>query len=483
MTTPPPDDPGTLEPPTDAPTAPTAPTYARRLGLFSATMLVVGGIIGSGIFLNPAIVAARAGSARLTLAVWSIGAVVALLGATIFAELGRRRPQAGGGYVYLRDAFGPLPAFLYGWALLLVIASGAIAAVAMTFAGYAAALVGAPTDAQRPIALAAVALLTAVNVRGVAPGAALQSAFTVLKLAALAALLATALLAPAAVALPGVVPATPEGTVATVRAVGTALVPVLFAFGGWQQTNFVAEELEAPERTLPRALALGVGIVVLVYLLANVAYLRTLGVGGLAASTAPAADTMARAAGPTGRTLVAVGIAASTFGFLDLVILVSPRVYQAMARDGLFFAAFARLHPRHRTPTAAIVVQGAWACALLLVGSYGRLLDYVTFADWIFFGLCAAALVVLRRRDAVGGARVDPPAGSVDGTGSPDARTPAYRAPFYPWSVVLFVLAAVYVVAGAIASNPADAGRGALLLLAGVPAYAFWQRRRSGARR
>lgn len=458
-----------------------SPTYARRLGLFSTTMLVVGGIIGSGIFLNPAIVAQRVGTAGLTLGVWGLGAVVALLGATIFAELGRRRPQAGGGYAYLRDAFGPLPAFLYAWALLLVIASGAIAAVAMTFAGYAGALVGAPDAAQRPIAIAAVLVLTLVNVRGVAPGAVLQNVFTVLKLAALAALLGAALLAPAGghpavghsagvdLAASGPAPAlvAPVGAWDLVRAVGTALVPVLFAFGGWQQTNFVAEELEAPERTLPRALALGVGVVVVVYLLANVAYLRALDVAGLAASAAPAADTMARVAGPAGRTVVAAGIAASTFGFLDLVILVSPRVYQAMARDGLFFAAFARLHPRYRTPVAAIVAQGGWACALLLVGTYGQLLDYVTFADWIFFGLTAAALVVLRRRDARASG------------GAPDR---GFRAPLYPWSVATFVLAAMYVVAGAVASNPGNAARGTLLLLAGIPVFAFWRQRavRSG---
>ncbi len=442
---------------------PAATAYARRLGLFSATMLVVGGIIGSGIFLNPAVVARRAGTAALTLGVWGIGAVVALLGAAIFAELGRRRPQAGGGYAYLRDAFGPLPAFLYGWALLLVISSGAIAAVAMTFAGYASALVGAPPEAQRPIALGAVALLTLVNVVGVAPGAVTQNVFTLLKLAALGVLLAAGLFAPVGAPLTASVDAAlvpPDGAVGLLRAIGTALVPVLFAFGGWQQTNFVAEELEAPERTLPRALALGVTIVVAVYLLANVAYLRALGVAGLAASSAPAADTIARVAGPAGRTLVAAGIAASTFGFLDLVILVSPRVYQAMARDGLFFGAFARLHPRFRTPVAAIVAQGAWASALLLVGSYGQLLDYVTFADWIFFGLTAASLVVLRRRDAA--------------TGGSDA---GFRAPLYPWSVVAFCVAAAYVVLGSVLSDPGNAVRGALILAAGVPAFLFWRRR------
>ena len=452
-----------------APTTPpssAAPQYARRLGVFSATMLVVGGIIGSGIFLNPAVVARRTGSATLTLAVWGLGAVVALLGAAVFAELGRRRPQAGGGYAYLRDAFGPLPAFLYGWALLLVISSGAIAAVAMTFAGYAAALLGAPESAQQPLALGAVALLTVVNIVGVAPGAVTQNVFTVLKLAALAVLLAAGLLAPvdAAGVVAAAPPPPPSDAAGLLRVVGTALVPVLFAYGGWQQTNFVAEELEAPERTLPKALALGVAIVVVVYLLANVAYLRALGLAGLAASSAPAADTIARVAGPAGRTIVAAGIAASTFGFLDLVILVSPRVYQAMARDGLFFASFARLHPRWRTPVAAIVAQGAWASALLIVGSYGQLLDYVTFADWIFFGLTAASLVVLRRRDAAAGV---PERG--------------FRAPLYPWSVGAFVLAAAYVVAGAIASNPANAVRGTLLLLLGVPAFAYWRRARGTA--
>ena len=442
----------------------TTPQYARRLGLFSATMLVVGGIIGSGIFLNPAVVARRTGTAALTLGVWGIGAVVALLGAAIFAELGRRRPQAGGGYAYLRDAFGPLPAFLYGWALLLVISSGAIAAVAMTFAGYASALVGAPPEAQRPLALGAVALLTLVNVIGVAPGAVTQNVFTLLKLAALGVLLAAGLFAPVGAPLAASVDAAlapPTDAAGMLRAVGTALVPVLFAYGGWPKPNFVAAVQEAGERTLPRALALGVTIVVAVYLLANVAYLRALGVAGLAASSAPAADTIARVAGPAGRTLVAAGIAASTFGFLDLVILVSPRVYQAMARDGLFFGAFARLHPRFRTPVAAIVAQGAWASALLLVGSYGQLLDYVTFADWIFFGLTAASLVVLRRRDAA--------------TGAPDT---GFRAPLYPGSVVAFCVAAAYVVLGSVLSDPGNAVRGALILALGVPAFLFWRRRR-----
>jgi APA family basic amino acid/polyamine antiporter len=451
--------------------------YARRVGLFSGTMLVVGGIIGSGIFLNPSVVAQRTRSVALTMAAWALGAAVALVGAFVFAELGRRRPHAGGGYAYLRDAFGPLPAFLYGWALLLVVATGATAAVAVTFASYVAALVGRADDATftTVLAVGAIVVLSLVNALGVRSGALTQNVFTLLKLAAIAGLVVVGLALPAShAAVATYAAAPPRGGLAVAVALGTALVPVLFAYGGWQQTNFVAEEIVAPERNLPRALVLGVLVVVVAYLLVNAAYLRALGVGGLARSAAPAAETMEVYLGASGRVLITLGIAASTFGFLNLVILVSPRVYQAMARDGLFFASFARLHPRFRTPVAAIACQGVWAVALLFSGTYGQLLDYVVFSDWIFFGTIAATLPILRRRDGAGEAQA---AG-------------AARLPLYPWSLLFFLAAAVYVVAGSVASNPANALRGSLLLAAGVPVYLYWRRRagagnvsRSGSRR
>jgi APA family basic amino acid/polyamine antiporter len=420
-------------------------------------MAVIGGIIGSGIFLNPAIVAARVGTAPLTLLAWILGGVVALLGAFIYGELAARVPRVGGGYAYLRDAFGPLPAFLYAWALLLIMATGAIAAVAFTFASYAGAIFGLPEKSLPFLAAGAIVLLTALNYVGVRPAAWTQNVFTVLKLAALAILILAGLMLSPVRSVPTVF------TVPTVHrsvfvALATAFVPVLFAYGGWQQTNFIAEELVEPERNLPRALVLGVMGVVTVYILANVAYLKTLGVAGLAASTAPAADTMSAVLGPSGRTLISVGILASTFGFLNLVIMVSPRVYQAMAADGLFFESFARLHPRFRTPVAAIVAQGAWACLLLASRTYGQLLDYVTFADWIFFGLTAATLVVYRRRDPSGGSG------------------PPFRLPGYPGTLLVFVLAALYVVGGSMWSNPANALRGALLLAAGIPVYLLWSR-------
>ena len=433
--------------------------YARRLGLGSATLLVVGGIIGSGVFLNPAVVAQRVGTAPLTLVAWGLGAVIAILGAFIFAELGARLPAVGGGYAYLREAFGPLPAFLYGWALLLAIASGAIAAVAVTCASYLARLVGLPDAVVRPLALGLIAVVSVVNAMGVAPGVRLQNLFTIGKLAAIALLVAVGLGGAAADAPPLALatPTAPDGLGATLRALATALVPVLFAYGGWQQTNFVAEEMVDPRRDLPRALVLGVCIVAAAYLSANLAYLRALGVDGLAASGAPAAEAMGRIVGDVGRALIGVGIAVSTFGFLNVVVLVTPRVYQAMASDGVFFRALATLHPRTRTPVAAIALQAAWAGTLVLSGGYGDLLDWVTFADWIFFGATAATLFVFRRRE-------------------PAASAPA---PFHPWSTAGFILAALAVVVGAVLSNPGNAWRGTLMLAAGVPVYAWW--RRAGA--
>ncbi|HTO73128.1 MAG TPA: amino acid permease [Gemmatimonadales bacterium] len=440
---------------------PTPVTYARRLGLFSGTMTVIGGIIGSGIFMNSAIVAQRVGSGELTLAAWILGGAIAMVGALCFAELGARMPRAGGGYSYLRSAFGPIPGFLYGWALLLVMATGAMAAVAVTFASYATALLGLSPSFTNPIAIGAIVLLSFINIVGVEPGAVTQNLFTVLKLAALAALIGAGLfLHPGTieqVQAAAVPVAAPTGW-ALVVGMGTALVPVLFACGGWQQTNFIAEEIIEPEKNLPRALILGVLTVVAVYVLANVTYLKAMGPAGLAASKAPAADAMRILVGPGGATLISAGIALSTFGFLGLVILVTPRVYQAMAADGLFFSSFARLHPKFRTPVTAIVFQSVWAVILLETGSYGELLDYVVFCDWIFFGLAVATLFVFRRRD-------------------PADKASGFRVPGYPVIPILFILAAIYVVLGSVASNLHNAIRGVILLALGVPVCLFWQRR------
>lgn len=436
-------------------------TYARRLGLFSATMAVVGGIIGGGIFRTPAAVAERVTSPGLALGAWVVGGAIALIGAFCYGELGQRRPRAGGGYVYLRDAWGPLPAFLYGWGLLLVIATGAIAAVAVTFADYSLALTGLPPDFRTPIAVGAIVLLAGINYVGVTPGAVTVNLLTVLKLTALAGLIVAGLVLTLPAARPEVV-AGPGHPGHWLLALGAALVPILFTYGGWQQTNFIAEEIIEPERTLPLALVLGVVIVVVVYLLANLAYLRVLGPAGLARSTAPAADTMRALLGPAGGTFIAAGIAISTFGFLDLVILVTPRVLQAMAADGVFFPRLAVLHPRHRTPGAAIVAESGWAIVLALTGTFAQLVDYVAFGDWIFFGLTVAGLYRIRARDAEAGADA--------------ASTPRFRVPGYPWTPALFVAAALFVVASSVAANTRNAAIGTALLLLGIPIYLWWTR-------
>ncbi len=434
-------------------------SYARRLGLFSGTMAVIGGIIGGGIFRTPATVAERVGSTGMVLTAWVVGGIVALIGAFCFGELGQRRPRAGGGYVYLRETWGPLPAFLYGWTLVLVIATGAIAAVAVTFANYALALTGSSDRLAVPVAVGAIVLLAGINYVGVRPAAITQNIFTVLKLAALATLIAAGLF----LAVPSTLPTFQPSGAGLGAGFGAALVPILFTYGGWQQTNFIAEEIIEPEKNLPRALVLGVAIVVAVYLLANVAYLRVLGVAGLARSTAPAADVMVAVLGPAGGKLIAAGIAVSTFGFLDLVILVTPRVLQAMAADGVFFARLAALHPVHRTPAAAIVALAACAVALTLSKTFGQLVDYVTFGDWIFFGLTVGGLFIYRARER-------------------GALSPAFRVPGYPWTPAVFVLAAAYVVVSAVLSNPRNAAVGAGLIALGVPVFFYWRRRAAAIR-
>jgi APA family basic amino acid/polyamine antiporter len=337
--------------------------------------------------------------------------------------------------------------------------------VAVTFANYAIALLGLPAGAAMPLAVAAIVLVCGINYVGVTPGAITQNIFTLLKLGALAALIGIGLFVAVPAAAPVAPVAAPTGIGGVVLAVGWALVPVLFTYGGWQQTNFIAEEIIEPEKNLPRALILGVIAVVGVYVLANVVYLRVLGAAGLAATPTPAAEVMARLLGPAGRVVISAGIALSAFGFLDLVVLVTPRVFQAMAADGVFFGRMASLHPTYRTPGAAIVLMGVWAIGLTLTKTYGPLTDYVVFGDWIFFGSSVATLFIYRRRDRAAG-------------GGPALK---FRTPGYPLVPALFVLAAVYVVASSVAQNPVNAAIGTGLLLAGIPVFYFWSAKRGNA--
>jgi len=467
-------------------------TLKRALGPFDATMVVVGGIIGAGIFINPYIVAQRLDSAPLVLAAWIAGGVVALCGALTFAELGSLRPEAGGHYAYLRDAYHPLAGFLYGWGLLLIIESGAIAAVAITFAQYALRLVGNEGAVTIPLAIAAIVIVTAVNYFGVKPGSRLLNVFVVLKVAALAVLIVAGLFLPArqptvedrvGAAIDSAVGATVEAGNAVGEAVGlqapeqedagmplfivafgAALIPVMFSYGGWQNANYVAEEITEPQRNVPRALILGTSIVVITYVSVNFVYLQALGHAGLAGTLTPAADTARRVFGPAGDRFIAGAIAISTFGFLDLTVLAPSRVYYAMARDGVFFQSVARLHPRYQTPSLAIFIQSAWAIALALTGSYAQLVDYVVFADWIFFGAAAASLFVFRRRFPVG----ERPAGT-------------FRTIGYPLVPGVMVAAAMLIVASVLFASPLQSALGIALLATGVPAFLFWQSRNAGS--
>lgn len=434
--------------------------FKRALGPFDATMVVIGGIIGSGIFINPYIVAQRLDTPALVLGAWAAGGAIALAGAFAYAELGALFPRAGGQYVYLRDAYHPLAGFLYGWALLALIESGAVAAVAITFASYALRLVGRPDVSPIPLAIASIVALSLVNVLGVKPGSRLLNVLVVLKVAALVVLIGAGALAPSA---PGWWTAARETTatgMATAVGFGAALIPILFAYGGWQNANYVAEEIRDPQRNLPVSLLAGTITVVIVYVLVNAVYLRALGLEGLAATTTPASSAAAGLFGGWGDDFVTAAIAISTFGFLDLAILAPTRVYYAMAADGVFLPGLAQLHPVYRTPWLAIVIQSTWSCILAISGTYEELLNYVVFADWIFFGLTVATLFVFRRRHPVEGRA----AGS-------------YRALGYPVVPALFVLVSAAVVLSVVRSDPGSALRGVLLLAAGVPVF-FWFRSR-----
>ena len=430
-------------------------TFRRALGPFDATMVVIGGIIGSGIFINPYRVAQELDSSWLVLTAWAAGGVIAIAGAFSYAELGRLLPRAGGQYVYLREAWHPLAGFLYGWALLFMIETGAMAAVAIAFAEYTLRLVGVTGVSPRPLAIAAIVLLTIINYLGVKLGSRVLNVFVILKVAALGVVI---LLAWAHAAAPEWLSAsrvddTPSGALAF----GAALVPILFAYGGWQNANYVAEEMRDPRRHLPLSLIAGTLIVVAIYLLANIAYLRTLGLDGLASTTTPASDAAALWMGVNGDRFVSAAIAISTFGFLNLAVLAPTRVYYAMAADGVFVPALAKLHPRFHTPGAAIVMQSGWAIALALTGEYGDLLETVVFADWIFFGLTVAGLFVLRPRMT--------------------GESTGYRTPGYPWLPAFFVIVSIIVVFSTVRADPVRQAVGAGLLLLGIPVYYLFKRR------
>ncbi len=423
---------------------------ARRLNAFDATMLVMGGIIGSGIFINPSVVARQVPSTPLILGVWAAGGAIALIGAFIYAELAALRPEVGGQYAYLRDAWHPSVAFLYGWGLLLVVQSGGMAAVAVTFARYTNEL----THGSMPdwlLATITLAVLTLINCLGVRSGTNAQTALMLLKLAAIVMLVAVGLLAT------GPTDSTPAAREATSSfAWLAAMTPVMFAYGGWQTASFMSGELKRPQRDLAIGLLAGVAGVIAVYLAVNVVCLHALGPEGLAATKTPASAVMRLALGERGATLIAAGIAISTLGFLSQGMLTAPRVYYAMAEDGVFFRAVARVHPKTRVPMLAIALQGVAAIVIAFSGTYEQILGYVVSVDFLFFGLTGLALFIFRRRGV-------------------DTQT-GFRTPGHPYTTAIFVAACWLVVAGTFVRAPMNSAIGIAILLAGLPAWWAWSR-------
>lgn len=435
----------------------------RRLGARDAALIVMGGIVGSGIFVNPSRVAKLVHTTPLIMLAWLLGGVIAIIGAGIFAELAARRPQNGGVYAYMRDAFHPVVAFCYGWTLLLVSQSGGAAASAVTFAFYLPAMTGialAPAGG-RIIAVCVIALFTIINCLGVRQGATTQNTFMIAKIAAILGVALVGVFAIGHVTMSAPPPLPTHFN--PLAAIGLAMVPVLFAYSGWQTSSFMAGEMREPERTLPRGMLFGVLGVIVLYLAMNAVAIIALGEAHLASTDTPASDVVRVVLGPVGAQIMAAIVAISTLGFVTNQILTSPRVYYQMADDGTFFKPLAYLDPRTHVPVIAIALQGAAAIFLVMIGNYDTILNWVTSVDYVFFGLAAIALIIFRTRDRAAG-----------------APKPFFQMPLHPFSTLLFLVIAWGVVADVLVKDPRSTFYGIGLLLTGVPVYAIfaWWRRR-----
>ena len=419
---------------------------SREISLLDATMIVVSGVIGGGIFFTPAALARGLPHAGWIMAVWVFGALISYAGALTYAELASRYPLAGGHYVYIREAFGRVWAFLYGWMLLLIIATGALASLALALAGYIDRYFELSMVAQKAVAIGVIVVLSAINWLGVKPGARTTTALTIIKVAAFVGLIAIGLFAPAPTAM---VPQRAIDPYFLGLGILAALSFVVFSYGGWQQLNFVAGEVRDAERRVPIALGLGVTVVTFVYLGLNWTYLRALGgPDAMADSRAVASDAAAAFLGPTAGQVVTILIAVSILAFSNVVVLVTPRVFYALGQDHAFFRALSEVHPRYRTPTRAIALQGIWTIVLIIIGNIGMLVNGVVFADWIFFGLGGASIFFIRRK-------ANAPSG-------------AYRTPLYPLLPAFFVLCAITVVVATILQFFVQSMIGFALLIVGA---------------
>jgi basic amino acid/polyamine antiporter, APA family len=438
-----------------APTNSTPPQLLRALGWWEATAIVIGIMIGTGIFIVPAEITRSMGTRGAALSVWTVAGLLSLFGALSFAELAAMMPEAGGQYVYLRKAYGPLIGYLCGWSFFVAAQTGGISVLAVGVAEYANEFLPLTPWEQKAVAAASIAVLTAVNYLGVREGGAVQSILTGLKVGAIAVII---LLGYVLVkGLPGG-PATlaaPTGH-RFAASFGVAMVGAFWAYEGWNCCTFAAGEVKRPEVNIPLALILGTGTVIILYLALNLVYYHVLPMDEVARSSRVGADAAVRIFGRSGSYLVSLLIIISTLGSLNGSILAAPRVYYAMARDGLFFRWCARIHPRFHTPHVALLVQGAWATALVAAGTYEQLFTYAIFAAFVFYALTALAVVVLRRT-------------------MPDAPRP-YRVFACPYVPLIFVLGSAWFLANTLVEAPREAGFGVVMLGIGLLVYFFWQR-------
>ncbi len=434
---------------------------ARVLQLRDLLFIVVGTVIGSGIFLVPSDVLTHAQlDVGWALLVWAVGGVLSLLGALTYGELGALEPDAGGIFVYMRKAFGPLLAFLYGWAMFFVIGSGSLATLAVAFGTrYLPQLVHLTPLQSKLAAVLVIAIVAWVNIRGTRRGATVQGLATTIKVGALLVLAGALIAVGRGLGTGGSdvkvfeVPL----TLTLLSNAGIGLIAVLWAYEGWQYVTFSAGETVNPQRTFPRGIVVGTALLIGIYLFANVGYIAALGPGGVAASKRVAADAAGSLFGPGIGTIVTIPILVSIFGAANGLVLTIPRLFYAMARDGLFFRRLAEVHPRYGTPAAAVGVTAVWAAVLAASGSFEQLYRFVVFTSWIFFALGAAAVFVYRRR-------------------WPDTPRP-FRTPGYPLTPALFILAAAAIVVNAFLRDHTQALKGLGIVATGVPAYFIWRRR------
>ncbi|MEK6408490.1 MAG: amino acid permease [Acidobacteriota bacterium] len=435
---------------------------ARVLNLRDLTLLTIGSVIGSGIFLVPGEVLRQAGGQiGPAMLVWLVGGVLSLLGALTYGELSAVNPKAGGLYVHLRDCFGPLPAFLFGWTLFFAMNGGTIATLAVAFSTTLSQIIPLSVPMIKVVSLGMIAVLTLVNVKGTRESADLQNWTTGIKVGAIL-LMAVALLAFGkgfSTSTAAIWPSAFSGSL--VSGFGLAMIGVLWAYEGWQYVTFSAGEVVNPQRNYPRALLFGTAALISIYLLANMAYLAALGPAGVAGSTSVAAESLTLVVNPTAAKLIAIAILVSVFSAANSNLLTCPRVYYAMANDGLFFRKLAEVHPRFGTPAFAIVAGSLWSAVLAVSGSFTELFTYVVFCGWIFYGLSAATIFVYRKR-------------------LPEAQRP-YKVPGYPWTPLLFIAAAFVLVTNTLVNNLRDQpGKTALalgIIVLGLPAYLVWRSR------